>query len=57
MPHMCLIIRWTARAGGREPEALPSRCHHEPDPQETYGLGQEAPETLPVPTLRAFGDP
>lgn len=54
---MCLIIRWTAGAGWRESEALPSRRHHEPDSQETHSLGQEAAETLPVPKLRPYGDP
>lgn len=51
------LVRWSAGAGQRQSEAFPSGRHHEPDPQETHGLRQEAAGTPPVLDLRPDGDP
>lgn len=42
------LVRRCAGAGPRQPAALPSGRHHEPDPQETLGHRQEAAGSLPV---------
>lgn len=44
-------------AGRRQSEALPSRRHHEPDPQEANELRQEAAGTPAVLELGPDGDP
>lgn len=42
------LVRRRAGAGPRQPAALPSGRHHEPDPQEALGHRQEAAGSLPV---------
>lgn len=44
---LSLVRRW-AGAGPRQPEALPSGRHHEPDPSETFVYWQKATGSLPV---------